>query len=109
MIEIDVDGAMSQDLIKSVEPDKLEEIMNEVIIDGIKKKIADNLEQMSFIEIEYNEETKAFEFNASLVLCSKQNIISNAEVMSQKMKSYGLTETQVLDVLETMQDDQGGF
>ena len=109
MIEINMYDTIEQSIITGMDPDKLEELIQDNIAEGLAKEMRKHIDEMSFIDMQYNQETKAFDITAELVLCSKQDIITNADMMAKKLADYGLSEEQILDVLETQLNDNGGF
>ena len=67
------------------------------------------IDDLDFIGMELNEETAKFEYHAELVLCSKNDIITNSQIQAQKLSAYGLTPDQIVDVLDTMTNNTQGF
>lgn len=109
MIEIDFEGTILKGLFENHNAKELEELIHENILENLKEQIDKQLDEMSFIDIEPDGDKGDFKYTASLVLCSKQNIISNAEVMAQKLAKIGVLEPDILDVLSTMENDLKGF
>jgi 3-methyladenine DNA glycosylase AlkC len=109
MIEIDYNRSISQEMIKGKTPDELEHYISEEIAHGLAGEMKQHIDEMSFIDMAWNEEKAQFDIIAELVLCSKSDIITNSEIQAQKLANYGLNETQILDVLETQLQKNEGF
>ncbi len=109
MIEINVIDTIDQSLIAGMESENLDKLIQDKIAESLTKEMRKHIDEMSFIDMKYNEESESFEINTELVLCSKQEIITNAEIQAQKMAKYGLKEEEILNVLETQLSETGGF
>jgi len=109
MIEIDFNTNITQDKIKGQSADELEDFIASEIAYGLSVEMKKHIDEMSFIDMQWNEEEERFDITAELVLCSKQDIVTNAEIQAQLMANYGLTEEQILNVLETQLIDNKGF
>ena len=108
MVEIDFNTNITQDKIKGQSADELEDFIASEIAYGLSVEMKKHIDEMSFIDLIPNDEG-GFKITAELVLCSKQDIVTNAEIQAQLMANYGLTEEQILNVLETQLIDNKGF
>ena len=109
MIEIEYRANIAQVVIAQKDSDQLEEFIEQNIAEGIADKMREHIDEMSFIDILPNENGDGVDIVAELVLCSKAQIITAAEMQAQKMANYGLTEDQILDILETQLQNTKGF
>ena len=109
MVEIDYSSSISQKDIEGKSAEELEDYIASEIAYGLSVEMKAHIDEMSFIDMQLNEEKGQFDITAELVLCSKQQIITTAEIQAQKLANYGLLEDQILDVLETQLEDSKGF
>jgi len=109
MIEITHKDVIDAGTIANFSADELQKYVEDRISNGIFEKVQEHLDEMAFVEIEPNEETGAFDITAELVLCSKQEVITTAEMQAVKLAKYGLNEKQIFDVLNTQLEPTGGF
>ena len=109
MIEINYSANIAQEEISNRSADELEDFIESNIAEGLADKMREHIDEMSFIDMQMNTETGNFDITAELVLCAKAQIITTAEMQAQKLAAYGLTEAQILDVLETQLQDTKGF
>ena len=109
MTELDISGNIDADLFASATAEEVEETLQDKISKAITKQIMVNLDKMAFIDLQLDEETNKFHYEASIVLCSKQDIITNAQLMAHKLAEYDLTQEEILDILETQTQENEGF
>ncbi len=109
MVEINITDSINENVIMSEPPEKIENIFTDKIRDALLVKMVEALNNMAFVDMEYNEEKSRFDIEASIVLCSSQDMASSVEIQAQKLKDYGLTGDQILDVLTTGIDSLEGF
>ena len=100
MVELESRFEIDAELVSTSPIDEVEAMLKDTVSGNLAAQISDKLEEMSFIDMSLDEE---------LVLCSKQSVITNIEMMSKKMKTYGLLEEDIVDVLSTMVQDTEGF
>lgn len=109
MIELTIHGQINASVVIAAPVEEVEEMLHEEIGTSLTKEIIKHIDDMSFIEMEMNEEHGMFEYTAELVLCSKNDIITNAQMQAQKLSAYGLNEEQIVDVLDTVTQETSGF
>jgi len=109
MVEIDASLTIDKATIHALDADELETTIHQSIVGALAAEMSKHIDEMSFIDMRINPETEEFEITAELVLCAKAQIITTAEMQAQKLAAYGLTEAQILDVLETQLQDTKGF
>ncbi len=109
MTEISWEETIEHGTVVAFNSDELEKMISQKIASGLASEMEKHIENMSFIDMKINEDTGNFDIKAELVLCSKSDIITNSEIQAQKLAGYGLTENQILDVLETQLEENGGF
>ncbi len=109
MVEINITNTIDQSLIVGMESGDLENYIQEQIAETLTKEMRKHIDEMSFIDMQYSEETESFSISAELVLCSRQDIISNAEIQAQQMSKYGLTAEQIEEVLLIQTNELNGF
>jgi len=108
MIEIAYDDYINKEEIVGVSTEELEKAIEEKIAKGLSSEMVKHIEDMSFIDMEMTD-AGTFHIKAELVLCSKNDIVTNIQKQSVKLAEYGLTEEQILDVLETTVEKNDGF
>ena len=108
MIEIEMDKHIDPRAIKGMTTEELEDYIEESIAIGLTREMKTHLDEMSFVDMEMTEDG-SFHIKAELVLCSKSDIITNIQRQSVKLAGYGLTEEQILNVLETTVEINKGF
>ncbi len=109
MIEIDLEGVISADILAGASMEEVEKILNDGISSRMTASIMKHIDDLDFICMELNEETNNFEYRAELVLCSKSDIVTNAQIQAQKLSAYGLTPDQIVEVLDTITANTKGF
>ena len=109
MVELSIHNTIKESDMANMDPEILEEKIKNIISDELTKSMQEHVDDMAFIDMEYDEENKAFNITAQLVLCSRQDIISNAEVQAQQMSTYGLTSEQIEEVLLIQTNELKGF
>ena len=109
MVEIDFRTSIGRDKINEKTAEELEDFISSEIAYGLASEMKEHIDELSFIDMQMNTETGNFDITAELVLCAKAQIITTAEMQAQKLAAYGLTEAQILDVLETQLQDTKGF
>ncbi len=91
-------------------PEKAEETINDKIRTTLIHKMIDALDNMAFIDMEYDKDSDTFDINARVVLCTTQEVGTTAELQAQKLAQYGLDEEQILDILSIgIETDMNGF
>ncbi len=108
MIELSANGIIKPSDIIGLSAEEMEQKLSDRISDSIWLEIKDNLEKMAFIDL-HPQDDGGFNYEAAVVLCSKQDIITSAEIMAQKLSNYGLRADQIEDVLSTQTESYGGF
>ncbi len=108
MVELHIETTIPSEYTLRHSADELEQMIQTQIMDKLCEEIDDNLDDISFVDMQMSGDGDV-EIMAELVLCSKQQIVTTAEVQAQKLAGYGLTEEQILDVLETQLEDTHGF
>ncbi len=109
MIEIEVDGYIDAASVASTPVDEVEEMLHKHIGTNLSKQVMIHIDDMAFIDMELDEENNQFHYKAELVLCSKNDIVTNAQIQAQKLSQYGLTPDQIVSVLDTITQNSEGF
>ncbi len=109
MMEINLDGEISLDILNGVPVEEVEKTLNESISAKLTEAIVERIDEMDFIDLELNEETQKFEYKAELVLYSKSSVVTNIQLQAQKLSEYGLTPEQITHILEIATLNTKGF
>ena len=109
MIELIVRGEIDASVVVAAPVDEVEQMLHDEIGTSLTQEIIKHIDDMSFIDMEMNEEKGMFEYTAELVLCSKNDIVTNIQIQAQVMKDYGLSPEQIARVLEIATFDNEGF
>ncbi len=64
MVEINITNTIDQSLIVGMESGDLENYIPEQIAESLTKEMRKHIDEMSFIDMSYNEESESFEINA---------------------------------------------
>lgn len=107
MVEIVVKQNILAELVMNAED--VVALIENTIRDPLVQKITKAVNDMSFVDMNFNEEDKIFEIDASVIICSLQDIATTAELQAQKLAGYGLNEEQIFDVLSVGLNSHGGF
>jgi hypothetical protein len=107
MVEIQINEEIDSQTV--MEANDVELLVNNEIRDSLVTKIIAALDKMSFLDMSYNEESKMFEIEASVVLCSTQDVATSAELQAQMLSRLGLDEDQILRVLSVGIETHNGF
>ena len=109
MVELSANFEMDASVVMAAPLEEVEQMLKDTVAGNLTTQISSKLEEMSFMDMRLDEESNKFIVEAELVLCSKQSVITNIEMMSKKMKTYGLMEEDIIDILSTMVQDTEGF
>ena len=108
MIELSWNGHILPEEIAGRSSTELEEIIEEKIAKGLTHEMTKHIEEMSFLDMKSGEDGSV-NIKAELVLCSKNDIVTSVQRQSVILAQYGLTEKQILTVLETSVEKSEGF
>ncbi len=86
-----------------------ESFVNNEIRQELLNKILIALEDMAYIDMNYVDGKEDLIIQASLVICTMQDVVTNAEMQAQLMSKYGLEEDQILEVLKLGINNKEGF
>ena len=109
MIEIQIKGGILSSILEGSNAEEVEKILSDGVGEKLRDEILKHIDELDFIEMELNEATGNFEYQGELVLCSKNDIVTNAQIQAQKLSKYGLTPEQIVDVLDTITNNTEGF
>ena len=109
MVEINIKEEIDASKVVLEEPSIVEDKVNKLIRDALSAKIIEALDDMAYVDMEYNGEDDKFDIEASLVLCAKNDVATNMQVQAQIMKQYGLEPDQIEAVLNAGINESGGF
>ena len=98
MVELNVKGSISADVISELSSEDLEQFIEEDIVIKITTEIASKLEELTFIDIAPGKDG-AYDYTADFVLCSAEAIIEGIHKQSAVMGEYGLTTEQIEKIL----------
>lgn len=109
MVELSASFEMDASAVMAAPIEEVEKMLKDTVAGNLTKQISEKLEEMSFLDMNLNEEKNKFIVEAELVLCSKQSVITNIDIMSKKLRGYGLVEEDIIDILSTLVEDTKGF
>ena len=109
MIELDIEKGIPMENVVGGSEDEVQLMLENEIANALSDEMRKHIEEMAFIDMSVNAEKQTFDVTASLVLCSKQDLATAAEIQAQKLNKYGLTVEQIEDVLMTGLESTGGF
>jgi len=109
MTEINIEEEINAEIVINATPEDVEDHVNKRIRDALSEQIVEALDDMAYVDMEYNQETNMFDVTASLVLCAKNDIATNMQVQAQIMKQYGLDPEQIETILNAGIETTGGF
>ena len=106
MISIKAKGAFTDALLHNPTVD-VESIMSKTIAETIAKDIAENLEDLPFIDSVPSE--AGFSWEANIVICSQAQVDTSIRMMVQRLKESGISDKTIEYCLEPAITDLGGF
>ena len=109
MIEVEMSGEIDANVVVAAPVEEVEQMLHEEIGTKLSDQLMKHIDDMAFIDMSLNEETGKFEYKAELVLCSKNDIVTNIQIQAQLMSGFGLTQKQIQEVLETTVQQTEGF
>jgi len=109
MIEINMHGEIDASIVVAAPVEDVEKMLHEEIGSKLSEQLMAHIDDMSFIDMSLNEETNKFEYQAEVVLCSKNSIVTNIKIQARLMDEYGLGEEQIQNVLSAITMDSKGF
>ncbi len=109
MVEVEMNGEIDASIVVAAPVEEVEQMLHEEIGTKLSDQLMKHIDDMAFIDMSLNEETGKFEYKAELVLCSKNDIVTNIQIQAQLMSDFGLTQEQIKEVLETAVQETEGF
>ncbi len=110
MIEIKVSGTITNALLMTLEEDQAERLLENQIAEGMTKQIMTNLEDMAYVDMKQNSELDAIDWEANMIICSKDQITSSVSIMAQRLvERLGATAEDIEYILEPAVTDLKEF
>lgn len=109
MVELTAEIEMDASVVAVAPIEDVEQMLKDTVAGKLTTQIMEKLEEMNFLDMELDEEKGKFHVTAELVLCSKQSVLTNIEVMGTKLRQLDLSEEEIVDVLSTLVEDTKGF
>jgi len=106
---IEVEAKIGQDILMQAKVEETEEMVNEVIRDALSAKIVSALDDMAYVDMEFNDSDNSFDIKASLVLCSTTDMSTSIAMMAKVMHDKGLSEDDIGEILEPLMESKEGF
>ncbi len=107
MVEVEIKKSIDSKLV--LDSEDAEELVNGIIRSSMTKEIFNALDNMSFIDMELNENNGTFDIKGSVILCSTQDMSTTAEIQAQMLSQFGMNQDQILQVLSVGIKEHGGF
>jgi len=109
MVELNAKIEMDASVVVAAPVEDVEQMLKDTVAGKLTTQIVEKLEEMDFLDMNLDEQNNVFVVEAELVLCSKQSVLTNIEVMGTKLKSMGLSEVEIVEVLSTLVNETKGF
>ncbi len=110
MIEVAVTGTITNALLMTLEEDQAERLLEQKISEGMTKQIMTNLEDMAYIDMKQNSELDAIDWEANMIICSKDQVTSSVSIMAQRLvERLGASAEDIEYCLEPAVTDIKGF
>ncbi len=85
MIEIKVTGTISNEMLMTLTESEAEKHLENQIAEGIAIEIIKNIEDMAYIDMGQNSALDAIDWEANMIICSKDQITSSISIMAQRI------------------------
>ena len=110
MIEIKAKGVIKNETLMMMEEEHAEDFLNKEITNQMGLQILEKLEDMEFLEMRQNSEQDAIEWEANIIICAKEQIISSVGIMAQRLvQRFGAAAKDIEYCLEPAVTDMKGF
>ncbi len=110
MIEIKVTGTISNEMLMTLTESEAERHLELQISEGMSKQIMANIEDMAYIDMGQNSELNAIDWEANMIICSKDQITSSIAIMAQRLVGrLNATAEDIEYCLEPSVTDIKGF
>ncbi len=110
MIEIKVKGTISNDMLMTIDEEQAETLLENQIAEGMALEIVKNLEDMAYVDMKQNSELDAIDWEANMIICSKDQITSSVTIMAQRLvERLGATAEDIEYILEPAVTDLKEF
>ena len=109
MNKIQINGKIDLNEIKDMTSKDVELFLRNKINDELRKKIDEQLDKFSFIDLKHNEENNTFDFNADLVICSANEIETSINEVVKELIEIELEPSEIEDILEPLSNKMKGW
>ncbi len=110
MIEIKVTGTITNALLMTLQEDQAEKLIEQNIAEGMTRQILVNLEDMAYVDMKQNSELDAIDWEANMIICSKEQIQTSITIMAQRLaERFDATAEDIEYCLEPAVTDIKGF
>lgn len=106
---IEIEADIEEYSLQGKTEEELEKLIDEKIKANLVLEIVKKLDDMAYVDMEHNPDEGTFTIKASLVLCSKQDIVSSMEEIAQKLAGNGLGQDEIEGILSIFTETKKGF
>ncbi len=85
MTEIKVTGTISNEMLMTLTESEAERHLELQISEEMSEQIMANIEEMAYIDMKQNSELNAIDWEANMIICSKDQITSSISIMAQRI------------------------
>ena len=108
MIESITRKTISSEDIENLSEDEIEKSIRAYVLDNAITVLSQNIETITDLELEPDDNGN-FTYEASVVFCNVNDIISKSQIQARMMADYGLTQEQIDKILEIQVQEMNGF
>ena len=108
MVEITLDTSIDSAMLVQAKVEDAEGQLNELIGDGLCKEFKKHLDDLSFLDMEPKEDG-TINIKASLVLCSRQSVDTNIDMVANYMKEHDFDTDEIETILTMFVGETKGF
>lgn len=110
MIEVKVTGTITNETLMVLTESEAERHLEIQISEGMSEQIMSNLQEMAYIDMKQNSELDAINWEANMIICSKDQVTSSVAIMAQRLaQRFGASVEDIEYCLEPAVTDIKGF
>ena len=109
MIKIKVNDKINQKDIENLDQKDVEKHIKEKISNRLTEQIMKNIDEMEFVQLDYDPETNTFVFDADIVLSSAKQIETSIQMVVQNLINKGIGGINASEILKPLSENMRGW
>lgn len=110
MLELKVECTIPATQITSLKsPEEVEESIRNIMSSAISKKIEENIDELSFIEMEMSDDNREFICTGEFILSAQKDMETALQICIKRMESQDMHPDAIMHCLEPLLESSNGF